>query len=71
MSHSLSLETAAVGSSTASEKVAFIQLMEEAKKDFPDLATLTTDGHLGIKVALCMSSIRAPHKFSCFQFLHL
>lgn len=47
--HCLSLETAGTTSATASEKLAFIQLLSSAKEDLGSkLKVVTTDGHLGI-----------------------
>lgn len=71
VSHSISLETAAVGSSTASEKVAFIQLLGEAKQDFPDLATVTTDGHTGIAAYMAANkdSLEISHCLDVWHFV--
>ena len=49
MTHTKSLETAKCSSATTSEKIAFVELLKEAKTDLGDrLNLVTTDGHVGI-----------------------
>ena len=41
------MECASTTSSTAAEKEAFVEILQEAKAEF-DIGVITTDGHLGI-----------------------
>ena len=68
MTHSLTLQTAEHSSATASEKDAFIKCLDDAKKDFANIASVTTDGNLSIRAHMRKNETEVSHGLDVWHF---
>lgn len=61
MVYSLTKETAGSSSAVMAEKDGFIECLDQAKKDFTNITSLTTDGNISIRAHMRKNEPDIPH----------